>query len=303
MKKGENKTGTNNKEEELIVELPEEHKNEIKVEVAESEPVEAGPSDADLALKHLKEQLEAANRARVEAEYRAQQSDRQAQKADMNTQQANLYTISSAIDAQKREVEIQKATLAAALSNGDHQQAAEIQYAMSETSSRLQQLQLGKEALEKEIKNPPQKQYQAPVDPVEQFASQLSPRSAAWVRAHPQCVTDPRLQQKMIAAHNIAVADGIPADSDDYFQFVEDTLKISPKRQEAQESAMSDASAPVQRRTAPPATPVSRSGTGTGRQTARLTKEEAEMAKMMGQTPEEYAKHKLELIAAGRITH
>jgi len=303
MKKGENKTGTNNKEEELIVELPEEHKNEIKVEVAESEPVEAGPSDADLALKHLKEQLEAANRARVEAEYRAQESDRQAQKADMNTQQANLYTISSAIDAQRREVEIQKATLAAALSNGDHQQAAEIQYAMSETSSRLQQLQLGKEALEKEIKNPPQKQYQAPVDPVEQFASQLSPRSAAWVRAHPQCVTDPRLQQKMIAAHNIAVADGIPADSDDYFQFVEDTLKISPKRQEAQESAMSDASAPVQRRTAPPATPVSRSGTGTGRQTARLTKEEAEMAKMMGQTPEEYAKHKLELIAAGRITH
>jgi len=303
MKKDENKTGTNNKEEELIVELPEEHKDEIKVEVAESEPVEAGPSDADLALKHLKEQLEAANRARAEAEYRAQESDRQAQKADMNTQQANLYTISSAIDAQKREVEIQKATLAAALSNGDHQQAAEIQYAMSETSSRLQQLQLGKEALEKEIKNPPQKQYQAPVDPVEQFASQLSPRSAAWVRAHPQCVTDPRLQQKMIAAHNIAVADGIPADSDDYFQFVEDTLKISPKRQEAQESAMSDASAPVQRRTAPPATPVSRSGTGTGRQTARLTKEEAEMAKMMGQTPEEYAKNKLELIAAGRITH
>ena len=303
MKKDENKTGTNNKEEELIVELPEEHKDEIKVEVAESEPVEAGPSDADLALKHLKEQLEAANRARVEAEYRAQESDRQAQKADMNTQQANLYTISSAIDAQKREVEIQKATLAAALSNGDHQQAAEIQYAMSETSSRLQQLQLGKEALEKEIKNPPQKQYQAPVDPVEQFASQLSLRSAAWVRAHPQCVTDPRLQQKMIAAHNIAVADGIPADSDDYFQFVEDTLKISPKRQEAQESAMSDASAPVQRRTAPPATPVSRSGTGTGRQTARLTKEEAEMAKMMGQTPEEYAKNKLELIAAGRITH
>jgi len=303
MKKDENKTGTNNKEEELIVELPEEHKDEIKVEVAESEPVEAGPSDADLALKHLKEQLEAANRARVEAEYRAQESDRQAQKADMNTQQANLYTISSAIDAQKREVEIQKATLAAALSNGDHQQAAEIQYAMSETSSRLQQLQLGKEALEKEIKNPPQKQYQAPVDPVEQFASQLSPRSAAWVRAHPQCVTDPRLQQKMIAAHNIAVADGIPADSDDYFQFVEDTLKISPKRQEAQESAMSDASAPVQRRTAPPATPVSRSGTGTGRQTARLTKEEAEMAKMMGQTPEEYAKKKLELIAEGRITH
>ena len=303
MKKDENKTGTNNKEEELIVELPEEHKDEIKVEVAESEPVEAGPSDADLALKHLKEQLEAANRARVEAEYRAQESDRQAQKADMNTQQANLYTISSAIDAQKREVEIQKATLAAALSNGDHQQAAEIQYAMSETSSRLQQLQLGKEALEKEIKNPPQKQYQAPVDPVEQFASQLSLRSAAWVRAHPQCVTDPRLQQKMIAAHNIAVADGIPADTDDYFQFVEDTLKISPKRQEAQESAMSDASAPVQRRTAPPATPVSRSGTGTGRQTARLTKEEAEMAKMMGQTPEEYAKNKLELIAAGRITH
>ena len=303
MKKDENKTGTNNKEEELIVELPEEHKDEIKVEVAESEPVEAGPSDADLALKHLKEQLEAANRARVEAEYRAQESDRQAQKADMNTQQANLYTISSAIDAQKREVEIQKATLAAALSNGDHQQAAEIQYAMSETSSRLQQLQLGKEALEKEIKNPPQKQYQSPVDPVEQFASQLSLRSAAWVRAHPQCVTDPRLQQKMIAAHNIAVADGIPADSDDYFQFVEDTLKISPKRQEAQESAMSDASAPVQRRTAPPATPVSRSGTGTGRQTARLTKEEAEMAKMMGQTPEEYAKNKLELIAAGRITH
>jgi len=303
MVKDENKQGTEGEQEELFVELPDEPKDEVKVEIAEKEPVQEGPSEAELALKHLKDQVDEANRAKAEAEYRAQQSELKAQRADAGTQQANLHMINSAIEAQKREAEIQKATLAAALANGDHQQAAEIQYAMSETSSRLQQLQLGRDALEKEIKNPPQRQYQAPVDPVEQFASQLSPRSAAWVRAHPQCVTDPRLQQKMIAAHNIAVADGIPADSDEYFQFVEDTLKISPRREQAPEPAMSAAAAPVQRRTAPPAAPVSRSGTGTGRQTARLTKEEAEMAKMMGQTPEEYAKHKIALIKAGKIAH
>jgi hypothetical protein len=126
------------------------------------------------------------------------------------------------------------------------------------------------------------------------------------VRKNPQFVTDQRLNQKMIAAHNLAMADGLTADTDDYFAFVENIVKpnlTSAQAVEPQESALSEASAPTQRRSAPPAAPVSRSGTGNGVQSNRvtLTAAEREMAEMMGMTHAEYAKHKLSLQKEGKL--
>ena len=293
---------------EVVLEAPEamETQPELELEITDKpEPVETKASDNDKAISDLKKQLETERTARYEAENRARQSSNTAAKAETDVHQANLHLVNGAIESMTRETEILKANYANATANGDNEQAANIAYAMSETAAKLNQLRLGKESLENQ---PPQRvqPMERRTDPVEEFASQLSPRSADWVRAHPQCVTDPRLMTKMIAAHNIAVADGIPADSEEYFEFVEDTLKITPRRAEPvydAEPALSAASAPTQRRASPAATPVSRSGNGTGTPTNRatLTREQADMAKMMGMTPAEYHKNMMDLKKEGKM--
>ena len=57
------------------------------------------------------------------------------------------------------------------------------------------------------------------------------------------------------------------------------------------------------RASAPPAAPVSRSGTGTGGRpnVVTLTRAEQEAARDMGMTPKEYAQNKVALIKSGRM--
>jgi hypothetical protein len=143
------------------------------------------------------------------------------------------------------------------------------------------------------------------MDPVEQVAAQLSPRSAAWVRAHPQCVTDSRLYQKMVGAHNIAVADGYAPDSDDYFNFIESQMGFNRQAQvdQGEEVVLSSASKSTQNRSAPPAAPSTRTASSTGGRTTtvRLSAEQREMASMMGYTPEQYAENMVALKKEGKL--
>ncbi len=145
------------------------------------------------------------------------------------------------------------------------------------------------------------------MDPVDAIASQLSPRSAAWVRAHPECVNDKRLYMKMIGAHNIAVADGYVADTDEYFAEIEKQLGYRKPQTAVQadddEEPTSMAAKPMARKAQPPPAPSSRAasnGSG-GRNTVTLTREEREMASIMGMTPEEYAKNKVALKKEGKL--
>ena len=104
----------------------------------------------------------------------------------------------------------------------------------------------------------------------------------------------------MIAAHNLVTADGIASDTPEYFASVEKVLGIGAP---VEEDALSFASAPAQRRSAPAAAPVSRTGTATGTRPniVRLSAEEREMASMMGMTPEDYARNKVALKREGKL--
>jgi hypothetical protein len=108
----------------------------------------------------------------------------------------------------------------------------------------------------------------------------------------------------MVAAHNLALADGYEADTYDYFAHVEDTLKLrQPAREATPEPALSEAAAPSQRRAAPAAAPVSRAGTANGVRpnVVRLSAEEREMASMMNMTDIEYAREKQALQREGKL--
>ena len=252
-------------------------------------------------INDLKMKLEQERSGRIEAERQARRATEVAVEAKNEVQDTNLHLVKNAIDTVKRNNDILKYNYSEAMAVGDYTKAAEIQEGMSMNTSKLMELERGRSHMESAPKYEVPQQ-QRPSDPVEALASQLSPRSADWVRRNPQCVTDPRMYQKMVAAHNLAMADGYQADSDDYFGFVEDTLRISKRVDIGDDDPMS-ASAKVTQRRSPPAAPVSRSGTGTGSRpnVVRLTKAEAETAKDLGMTEQDYARNKLLLQKEGRL--
>jgi hypothetical protein len=251
--------------------------------------------ELDEGLQSLREQLEKERAARIEADRRAQQAMATVSQAKNEVQDSNLHLVTNAIETVKQSTEMLKNQYREAMSVNDYDRAAEIQQVMATNAAKMLQLEQGKQALESQPKSVPQ-QYQ-PTDPVEALASQLTPRSAQWLRSHPQFATDQRLYQKMVSAHNIAMADGHSADSDSYFEAVEDILKINRNQVVQDDDSMASAAKVTQRRSAPPSAPVSRSGNGTGSRanTVRLTAEEREIAAMNKMTDHEYALEKLKI--------
>jgi hypothetical protein len=257
-------------------------------------------NDVQKTIKSLKSRIEQEQKAREDAEERARVASQKLSAAYNEVEDSNINLITSAIETVKRENEYLKNEYRNALALSDYDRVADLQEAMSGNAAKLLQLENGKQSMQSK----PRQKAPDYSNPVEQFASQLSPRSAEWVRRNPQCVTDQRLQQKMIAAHNLAVADGYQPDSDDYFGFIEDTLKVGNRysRQDdsnREESALSSASKPVSRQAPPPAAPANRGSTRPN--VVRLTKAEAETAKMFGMTEQEYAKNKVALQKEGKM--
>ena len=269
-----------------IVEAPEEPKIEEKPQLS----VEAG-------IDALKTQLEEERRAREAAERRAKEAMEQASAAKNDAADSNMKIIDNAIDTLKRNHEILKQNLREAVAMGDADAQADIMMSLNKTDNDLREVQRGKQQYETTVKR-------SAADPVEALASQLTPRSAEWIRAHPEAVHDPIMNRKLRRAHEDAIDDGLTADSDDYFAYVENRLNVRKPVQQ-QEAALSEASTSTagRRAAAPPAAPVSRSGTGTGGRpnVVTLTRAEQEAARDMGMTPKEYAENKMALIKAGKL--
>ena len=287
-------------EEIILEEAPEatveENKPETKIASNDSQTPEDG-------IAELKYMLEQEKRLRLEAESRAHQAQQTVNKAAVEIQDSNLMMIKGAIDNVKQGSEALKRRYAEALSAGDYSVAATLQEQMSLNSAKLLQLQNGKDALEEKLRNP-QPQIN---DPVEQIASQLSPRSAAWIRSHPEVIRDKQAYEDMVRAHNHAVGEGHVLDSDSYFQHIESRLGMRKPRHvvedDGEDVTLSAASAPTQKRTSLPAAPTTRTAAGTPSksQVVRLSSEMREMASMMGMSPEDYAKNMVALKREGKI--
>ena len=278
--------------------------DDIIVETAEPEanlePVEK--NEIDKSLEDLKAQLEREKQARLEAERRAYETETSLYQAKNETQSSNLHLVTNAIETVKQTNDVLKANYRDAMAMGDYDTAADIQTNMSANAAKLLQLEQGRRALENTPKYEAPEPY-TPSDPVEALASQLSSRSANWVRSHPEFATNPKLYQKMLAAHNLAISDDIEPDSNEYFDAIETTLRIRDAAPLHNDDASEYAAKPTQRRSSPPAAPVSRGGSGTGSRpnVVRLSADEREMAQLMGMTDKEYAESKVALKKAGRL--
>jgi hypothetical protein len=254
----------------------------------------------DPEIATLKAQLETERAARAAAETRAHEAAQAAYHAKNEVGDTNLQLVTNAINTVKNDSAALKSQYAAAMEAGDYAGAADVQAEMASNAAKLLQLENGKAAMEAQPKATAPKQVQS--DPVEALATQLPPRSAAWVRAHPQVARDTKLYQKMIAAHNIAIADGIEPETDDYYSTVEDILFKKSARTGADDDAsddpMRDAAHRAPAAPPPPAAPVSR---GDNRNAVRLSAAQREAAELSGMTEQEYAKSVQALKAEGRL--
>jgi len=275
-----------------VIEIVDEPAVDKKQEEVQVEP----EKDVDKALKKLNKKLERERKARVEAEAFARQATEQARMAQNEVSDSNLHLVSGAIESVKRDQEILKSHLRDAMAIGDFDKAADLQEQMTANITNLRQLERGFE----EMRQQPRFQPQPPAPKelsVDTLIDQVTPRSADWLKRNRDHLPDARSIRVMARAHEDAVDFGIAPESDAYFQFVENRLGISSKRSSIPEvdNVMSDASSSKQRRSSPPAAPVSRNPIDSPQRPGviRLTPAEVEAARISGITPLEYHQNKM----------
>lgn len=276
----------------VLDDVPEIEKKE-EVEIV-AEPVAKDDKkrpDADDGIEELRRRLEQERLARLEAEKRAFQATEQVQRAAIEVEDTQYHLVKSAFDTVKRDQELLRANLREAMQIGDYDKAAEINESMSMNSIKLSQLEQGLVEMQSRARPVQEMPRQKPMtveSTVNDLINRVTPLSARWLQDNKSHIRDERALRIVARAHEDAIDMGIIPESTEYFELVEARLGIKRGSSDAEDSALSAASAPTQRRSAPPAAPVSRGGAGNRPGVIRLTKEQAEAAKISGLTPQEY---------------
>ena len=269
----------NEKIEEETVVLPKDEPEVVEVvdlgeaddtvveKVAEKEvekPKIDAPDERETALNDLRKQVEQQKaisarerQQREQIEQFAREQAAKVQSAEVEVQDSNLRMIMNALDATEQTAQGAERTYADAMAAGDYAAAAKAQRAMAQAESQLLQLNNGKRALEDRLQvrktegrvseERPEIRPQAPSrTPIEEMAANLTPKSAEWLRSHPDAASS---VAKLTAAHSAAVElEGIAVESPEYFDYIEQKLGMAsekPAKPEAKPSKPSIASVPV----------------------------------------------------------
>jgi hypothetical protein len=313
---------------ESVTEVKLDDKNaQISEESAKIKPVTAEEKepvvdDREKALTDLKKQYEFQKRAaeaerdaRKKAEEYARQQVQQAQYASNQVQDSNLKIIENAIQTTETNATYAERAYAEAMALGDYTAAAKAQRALAQAESHLLQLENGRQRLQEQleelsegaVQQPriPSFEPQMPNDPVEMYAAKLAPKSAQWLREHPEAVNK---IGKLSRAHEDALEDGITPESFEYFRYIESRLgygeqepeQEQPRAQSAPKKSM--LSAPVS------SNPSYSSSRGAASNTMTLSPNEVEVALLMepelprDKAIESYARNKAMLIKQGKLT-
>jgi hypothetical protein len=266
-------------------------------------------------IESLKDQIA---RSRAEHAQRMGEKDRLIQEAAQRAVAAEREvtttrksSIEMTIESLQKDKDGAKRDWIAAQEAGDYPKAADAQDRMSQANARIVAAEQGRQALDDDLRAPP-RQQPISTDRVEEVARTLQPRSADWVRQHPEFINRPDLNQKMIRAHHAAVGEGLEPDSDAYFTMVNRRLGLEREPETANEDAAprrGDGSR------APTSAPVGRDVAQNPRRaaspgTVRLSAEEASAALALNLDPkksdrevfEEYARNKVALMSEGKIS-
>jgi len=286
--------------EEPKIEEPVVLDDEVQVE-KDTSGDEEDASSPENAIEELKNKLKEEQKAREKAERLAREAQTHVAKAYTEVDDTNKQLVHTAIENLERDMDVMTTSYAEAMSSGEYERAAKIQRAMTANETKLEQLKYGYAEMQKA---PPQRQLPEAPPPshretLSQIIDSVSPESARWLEDNKSHIRDQNDIQDMFNAHNSAVSRGIAPDTPQYFAFIERRLGIDSQQEE--ESVMSSASKPTARKAAPPAAPVNR--TSSSKNSATLTKAEAEMAQSLGMSHKEYWTHQQALKKEGKLSH
>jgi hypothetical protein len=287
---------------------------------APPDPPRAGPVTPDPREDpsiELRRQLDLQRGATERAERAAREAMARANAADARVGQANVHMVGSAIEAATRASDQARSQMEACLNAGDHRGAADAQIALADARANLLRLAEQKAILEEDARRPPQPP-QAPQQPqpqafdaaaaMQNIVNELTrtglPRSAQWVRAHPEWVSSREAINRVDGAHGYAINNlGLKADSDAYFDKMEELLGMRQPPQSNYRQPESRPANPNARASAPvnPGAPSYRSGES--RQlSVHLTPEMREHAhNVLGMTDEEYAAELARAFEEGKL--
>lgn len=252
---------------------------------------------ADEGIADLKRQL-AEDKARIVAAERAkEESDRRATQAMRVAGDANAAMLDSEIERVKSAGESARKSYKDAMQMGDYDKAGEAQEAIADARFSMRELESHKKRGDSGVS-----EMRPPANDVEAIASTLPPKSAAWVRDHPEVV---KSWDRVLAAHGSATTlDRIPVESPEYFSRVEELLGIKAVKKEA--APIEDRIEPIEKtRTsfqAPPSREVPSLRNGQlNKNVVRLSADERSIAAALDMSERDYAKQKLAAIASGEL--
>lgn len=261
-------------------------------------------SDADAGAESLKEQLAAEKKRADESERRAAERDTEARRAEekaarsqSDLEDSRLLTIQNAIAATEAKRKDLRSRLIAAKSAGDWETETDLSLEVAQVTTEMQRLTEGKNVLENRIteereraKAPP-----TPADPLEAAVAKMTPRSANWVRSHPEVVFDPVRNAELVLADKLAQRAGIDPNSDAYYAHMDKQMGYGDMEDRA-----------TSRRAAAPAAPVSRGGAMDAplqQGQVRLSRAEREIADEWGWSYARYAQEKAKIERERGTTH
>ena len=195
----------------------------------------------DTGSAELRAQLSAQREATAYAQRQAMEASQRAQVAEQRVVGTTVSMIDSALEAANQQAANYKAEFQAALDAADHKAAAEAQERLSDARHNLLRLQEQRAYVDAEARRqPPPQQRQQPqpqMQPpsVDVLANDLVnsgyPRSADWLRAHPEWTTRPELLKRVASASNHLVDNrGLVADTDEYFEALEQELGMTQRQ-------------------------------------------------------------------------
>jgi hypothetical protein len=302
----ENKTGTKEEQLEFPDDTQVEAVSDDSFEIVDASEDNETPAveknkqethvQANKGIEELRLSLENERKARIEAEVRASEAYQNADQAYNEVADSHYHLIKGAMDSLQRDQEILKSNMREAFQIGDYDRAVEINEALSSNSMKLMQLENGFQQMQlqqQEAQHQQQQRQQETKKPqeltVDTLIDRVTPLSKQWLIKNKEHLGNQRSIRMMARAHEDAIDMGIIPESEDYFRHVENRLGINKIAGSHGDDgdALSAASAPTQRRSAPPAAPVSRGG-GSNKNVVRLTSAQAEAAKISGLSPKEY---------------
>ena len=170
-------------------------------------------------------------RARQNAERLAADREIEARTAREQVQGHEITILNSGIESAKGELSAAQQELERALEAGEFSKVGTAQVRIAGAAARIDRLEAEKVTLQARKPSAHEGRVETPavVSVFENYVSQFTPRSQAWLRAHPGHVPaeaggDPVKNATMMSAHYQALAKGIKAESDDYFRFLEENI-------------------------------------------------------------------------------